>query len=60
MNGGIPYKLSNSGLPVKIPNCVRFFGDGGNEVAGIEPDISLDMKKLKQQGFLSGLLKALD
>ena len=60
LNGGIPYKLSNSGLPVKIPNCVRFFGDGGNEVAGIEPDISLDMKKLKQQGFLSGLLKALD
>jgi hypothetical protein len=36
--GGTPTKLKNSGAILKLPDCVRFRGDGSNEVRGILPD----------------------
>jgi hypothetical protein len=40
-NGGIPTVLRNSGLKVRVPDCVRLRADGSDEVAGIVPDVLL-------------------
>jgi hypothetical protein len=38
-NGGAPVFLENTRLLVRMPDCIRYRGDGANELAGIEPDI---------------------
>ncbi|MCB0377898.1 MAG: hypothetical protein KDD33_05335 [Bdellovibrionales bacterium] len=57
MNGGIRFQLPNTGLDVRVPDCVRVRADGTNEVIGIEPSIHLDMKQMKDAAFLKTLLK---
>ncbi|MCJ8278111.1 MAG: hypothetical protein HRT44_12270, partial [Bdellovibrionales bacterium] len=57
MNGGIRFQLPNSGLDVRVPDCVREMADGTNEVVGIEPNVKMDMEALKEKGFLSKLIK---
>jgi hypothetical protein len=39
--GGIPAKLKNSGVQLKMPDCVRFRANGSNEVNGVTPDVLL-------------------
>ena len=39
VNGGFPINLSNVGLRVHLPNCVRYRADGDNELLGVEPDV---------------------
>lgn len=41
-NGGIQTTLEHSGLVVWLPDCVRQRRDGGNERAGLEPDLAVD------------------
>ncbi|MCM2281420.1 MAG: S41 family peptidase [Bdellovibrionaceae bacterium] len=57
MNGGIKFSLPHSGLDVRVPDCIRERADGTNEVVGIEPDIKMDMSKLGDPAFLSGLVE---
>jgi hypothetical protein len=57
MNGGIRFQLPNSGLDVRVPDCVREMADGTNEVIGIEPNIKMDMKNLEKKGFLPKLVR---
>lgn len=59
-NGGLDIVLENSGLRVKMPDCVRYLHDGENEVAGISPDISLATHDFESPGFLARVLAALD
>ncbi len=40
-DGGVPVHLPHVQLLVRMPDCVRYRGDGENELAGIEPDIAL-------------------
>lgn len=56
MNGGIRFKLPKSGLDVRIPDCVREMIDGTNEVAGIRPNIEIDMSKIEEPNFLNDLV----
>jgi hypothetical protein len=37
-NGGHPTTLKNSGLVIRMPDCVRLRADGGNEFEGVRPD----------------------
>lgn len=39
--GGVPIFLPHVQLLVRMPDCIRYRGDGENELAGIEPDIAL-------------------
>lgn len=39
---GIASFLESLDLKVAMPDCVRFRGDGSNELAGIEPDLVVD------------------
>lgn len=55
-NGGIAYKLKNSGIEVKIPDCARFRVDHSNEVSGIQPDWQMDMKRIKEPQFFEDLI----
>ena len=56
MNGGIQYKLPNSKLDVKVPDCIRERANGTNEVVGIDPNINLDMSTIKNNDFLPKLI----
>ncbi len=38
---GLPARLPNSGLEVKMPDCTRWRANGDNELAGVEPGIPL-------------------
>lgn len=38
--GGIVTTLENSGLVLRMPDCLRVRADGTNEVAGVEPDVA--------------------
>ncbi|MNU92991.1 Peptidase family S41 [compost metagenome] len=38
-----PRALPHSQLRMRIPNCVRLRADGSDEVAGISPDLPIDM-----------------
>ncbi|PTT58952.1 hypothetical protein DBR34_16650 [Stenotrophomonas sp. HMWF003] len=38
-----PRVLPHSQLRMRIPNCVRLRADGSDEVAGISPDLPIDM-----------------
>ena len=58
-NGGISITLPHSGLIVRIPDCIRERADGTNEVAGIFPDMHLNMD-LENTDFLKTLLEAVD
>ncbi|MBL8516801.1 MAG: hypothetical protein JNM76_07500 [Betaproteobacteria bacterium] len=40
-DGGVSVVLPNSGMRVRMPDCVRFRKDGGNEVLGLMPDIAV-------------------
>ncbi|MEG2804571.1 S41 family peptidase [Stenotrophomonas sp.] len=44
MTSPAPRVLPHSGLRVRIPNCVRLRADGSDEVAGIAPDLPLEMQ----------------
>jgi Peptidase family S41 len=44
-NSGIPVVLKHSGLGIKMPDCIRLRADGTNEVAGIEPDITVPWRR---------------
>jgi len=59
-NGGLDVVLENSGLRVKMPDCVRYLHDGENEVAGISPDIPLATRDFESPDFLARVLAALD
>jgi len=37
--GGHPLELPHVGLRVHLPNCVRYRGDGENELVGVDPDV---------------------
>jgi hypothetical protein len=41
-DGGIPLKLSHTGIAVAAPDCARYRRDGSNEIDGIHPDVVLD------------------
>jgi len=41
-DGGIPLKLSHTGIAVAAPDCARYRRDGTNETEGIRPDVALD------------------
>lgn len=41
-NGGVPAKLTHSGLEVRMPDCVRLRADGTNEVDGIAPQLGVE------------------
>jgi hypothetical protein len=43
-NGGAQTWLEHSGLEVWLPDCVRHRRDGGNERAGIVPDLAVDWR----------------
>lgn len=60
INGGIKFSLPNTGLEVKVPDCIRARADGTNEVVGIEPTIKMDMSQLKEPTFLAALLARLE
>jgi len=38
-NGGVPAVLHNTGLKVRIPDCVRLRADGSDEAIGVTPDV---------------------
>jgi C-terminal processing protease CtpA/Prc len=42
--GGDPTTLKNSGVVLKLPDCVRFRSDGSNEVRGIIPDVPIALR----------------
>jgi hypothetical protein len=41
-DGGIPLKLSRTGIAIAVPDCARYRRDGTNEIDGIHPDVALD------------------
>jgi hypothetical protein len=43
MHGGSDYVLPHSRFRYRIPNCVRFRKDGGDEVKGITPDLLISL-----------------
>jgi hypothetical protein len=59
-NGGLDVVLANSGLRIRMPDCVRYLHDGENEVAGISPDIALDTGDFETPAFLARVLATLD
>jgi C-terminal processing protease CtpA/Prc len=59
-NGGLDVVLENSGLRIKMPDCVRYLHGGENEVAGISPDIPLATRDFESPDFLARVLAALD
>jgi hypothetical protein len=40
--GGVPALLQSLDLTVRMPDCVRYRGDGQNELEGIEPQVAID------------------
>jgi C-terminal processing protease CtpA/Prc len=59
-NGGLAVVLANSGLRIRMPDCVRYLHDGENEVAGIVPDIALDTRDFEAPAFLARVLATID
>lgn len=59
-NGGIPYVLKHSNIRVNISDCVRYRKNGDNEVAGVTPDIELDMKPIKEPEFFERLISEIE
>lgn len=59
VNGGTNYILPYSKLRLRMPDCVRFRGDGVNEVSGIMPDVTLWEAKDGKQERLEKLLNYL-
>jgi hypothetical protein len=41
-NGGVPALLRHSELRIDMPDCQRRRKDGTNELAGIEPHVTID------------------
>jgi hypothetical protein len=59
-NGGIPAVLAHSGLRIDMPDCQRLRGDGSNELAGVMPEVTLDLSDADGEAALrSRLLTAL-
>lgn len=56
LNGGIRFQLPNTGLDVRVPDCVRVRANGENEVVGIEPNIKINMKEIEEPFFLKNLI----
>lgn len=59
-NGGIQTVLEHSRLEVWLPDCVRQRRGGGNERAGIEPDLELgwprgETRQERGRSFLAGI-----
>lgn len=56
-NGGLPFEMSEAGLRVWMPDCLRFRADGVNELAGFLPDVDAGWER--GDGNPSRLKKAL-
>jgi hypothetical protein len=48
-DGGIGFTLPHSGLRVEMPDCARIRRNGMNEVAGIEPDVTMPVDATVEQ-----------
>ena len=60
IGGGIPLSLEHAGLLVKMPDCVRYRADGGNELDGIAPDVTGWEPGASWANKTRGLIKALE
>lgn len=58
VNGGGRIRLEAGYFDVMAPNCARFLADGTNEIEGIKPDISCNMKSKDKGKLAQELLEA--
>ena len=56
---GISVYLENTKLLVRMPDCVRYDGQGTNELAGIRPDIEIDWSRGSGSASTRKLVEAL-
>lgn len=58
VNGEGRIRLKSGFFDVMAPNCARFLADGTNEIEGIKPDISFNMKSIDKEKLAHELMKA--